>query len=69
MTIRPADERAAFENPPRIFEVDLVVAQVAFALLRIPRETANPREQGRDTLFSHRGARPAAAICIYKCMT
>src|SRR6202165_6023669 len=36
MTIRSADEGVAVENSSDVLEVDLVVAQIAFALLRIP---------------------------------
>jgi hypothetical protein len=69
MTIRSTDESIAFDNSFHVFEVDLVITQVAFALLRIPAETANPCEQGRDIVFSHRGADPAMAVsCIYKRM-
>jgi len=45
MTIRSADESVAVENSARILEVDLVIAQVSFALLRIPSELANACEQ------------------------
>jgi hypothetical protein len=45
MTIRSADESVAVENSARVLEVDLVIAQIAFALLRVPSEIANACEQ------------------------
>src|ERR1700726_2000050 len=44
MTIRSADESVAVENSPDVLEVDLVIAQVAFALFRIPSEFPNACE-------------------------
>src|SRR5260370_6002564 len=41
MTIRSADESVAVENSAHVLEVDLVGAQVAFALFRIPSEFAD----------------------------
>ena len=45
MTIRPTDEGVAVENSFHVLEVDLVIAQIAFALFRIPSEVANACEQ------------------------
>src|SRR5882724_8497812 len=45
MTIRSADEGVAVENSAHVLEVDLVIAQIAFALVRIPSEIANACEQ------------------------
>jgi hypothetical protein len=45
MTIRPTDESVAVENSFRVLEVDSVIAQIAFALFRMPSEVANAREQ------------------------
>jgi hypothetical protein len=45
MTIRSADESIALENSAHVLEVDLVIAQIAFALVRIPSELANAYEQ------------------------
>jgi hypothetical protein len=45
MTIRSADECVAVENSAQVLEVDLVIAQIAFALFRIPSEFANACEQ------------------------
>jgi hypothetical protein len=45
MTIRSADEGVAVENSSHVFEVDLVIEQIAFALIRIPSEFANACEQ------------------------
>jgi len=69
MTIRSADEGVAVENSSNVLEVDLVIAQVAFALFRIPTEIANaceqplhifrrsetPPDEDIDTFVSHRG--------------
>jgi hypothetical protein len=41
MTIRSADESVAVENSAHVLEVDLVIAQIGFALFRIPSEIAN----------------------------
>jgi len=45
MTIRSADEGVAVENSSDVLEVDLVIAQIAFALFRIPSEVTNVCEQ------------------------
>jgi hypothetical protein len=45
MTIRPTDESVAVEYSFHVLEVDSVIAQIAFALFRIPSERANAREQ------------------------
>jgi hypothetical protein len=52
MTIRSADESVAVENSAHVLEVDLVIAQVIFALFRIPSVIANAREQPLD-IFRH----------------
>jgi hypothetical protein len=57
MTIRSADESVAVENSARVLEVDLVIAQVAFALFRIPSEFANAREQPLQ-VFRHSKSSP-----------
>ena len=67
MTIRPAGEGIAVKKPLKVFEVDPVVPQVAFALFRIPSEFANAREQGLEIAFSHRGYYPTTTdACIYE---
>jgi len=45
MTIRSADEGVAVENSSDVLEVDLVIAQIAFAFFRIPSEVTNACEQ------------------------
>jgi hypothetical protein len=45
MTIRSADEGVAVENSSDVLEGDLMIAQVSFALFRIPSEIANVCEQ------------------------
>jgi hypothetical protein len=45
MTIRSADESVAVKNFSYVVEVDLVIAQIAFTLFRIPSELANACEQ------------------------
>src|SRR6185437_5412739 len=57
MTIRSADEGVAVENSAYVLEVDLVVAQVAFALFRIPPEFANACEQPLH-IFRHSESLP-----------
>jgi hypothetical protein len=57
MTIRSADESVAVENSLDVLEVDLVIAQVIFALFRIPSEVANACEQPLH-LFRHSKSLP-----------
>ncbi|MDP3691778.1 MAG: hypothetical protein Q8R73_12240 [Bradyrhizobium sp.] len=57
MTIRSADESVAVENAAHVLEVDLVVAQIDFALFRIPSEVANVREQPLH-IFRHSKSSP-----------
>jgi hypothetical protein len=45
MTIRSTDDVVAVENPFRVLKVNLVVAQIAIAFLRIPIEPADARHQ------------------------
>ena len=45
MSIRSTDECWAVEYSFHVLEVDLVIAQIALALLRVPVESANAREQ------------------------
>src|SRR6266404_6719554 len=52
MTIRSADEGVAIENSSDVLEVDLMIAQVAFAFFRVPSEIANACEQPLQ-LFRH----------------
>jgi hypothetical protein len=53
MSIRSADEGVVVENGSRVLKVDLMIAQIAYALRRIPPEVANAREQLPKTVFRH----------------
>src|SRR6202165_1528666 len=57
MTIRSADEGVAVENSSNVLEVDLVIAQVAFAFFRIPSEITNACEQPLH-IFRHSKSPP-----------
>src|SRR6266404_369343 len=61
MTIRSADESVAVENSAHVLEVDLVIEQVDFSLLRIPPEIANAREQPLH-IFRHSEAFPETRV-------
>jgi hypothetical protein len=61
MTIRPTDESITAENSFRVLEVDPVIAQIAFALFRIPSEIANAREQPLQ-VFRHSEAPQAVGF-------
>ena len=59
MAVGSTDERVAVENPFHILEVDLVDAQIACALLLMPSERANAREQLLHVfIFRHSEAPP-----------
>jgi hypothetical protein len=53
MTIRSTYESIAIENDTDVREVDLVIAQIAFALLLIPPEFTNAREQPFNVFCRH----------------
>jgi hypothetical protein len=54
MAIRSTDEERSVENSFHICEVDSVNAQIAGALLVMPSERANPRDQSLDgSAFRH----------------
>jgi hypothetical protein len=57
MTIRSADESVAVKNSAHVLEVDLVIAQVIFALFRIPSVIANACEQPLH-IFRHSKSLP-----------
>jgi hypothetical protein len=61
MTIRSADEGVAVENAAHVLEVDSVIAQITFALFRIPSEIANACEQPLH-IFRHSEASPKEDI-------
>jgi hypothetical protein len=69
MTIRPADKCVVVDNFFRVFEVDPVVFEVAFALFRIPSEFPDACKQGVEIAFSYDVKPSLADACIYKCMT
>jgi hypothetical protein len=64
MTIRSPDESVAVENSLDVLKVDLVIAQISFALFWIPREIANVCEQPLH-IFRHSNRSPAGsdAVC------
>jgi hypothetical protein len=69
MTIGSTDEGVAVENAFHVLKVDLVNAQISRALILVPSERANTREQFLDCAIFRHSEAPRRPGCDTTCIT